>query len=127
MPKDQVQRLRGKVEREIVMKEGDLLYLPRGRFHDALATDGPSIHLSFAVSEPKGLDYLQLVMDEAVGDAKFREDLPLSEAELPAYFEMLAARLRDVARAAGTKERGKALRRSFVPPRPNFQIGPKTS
>ena len=127
MPKDQVQRLRGKVEREVVMKEGDLLYLPRGRFHDALATDGPSIHLSFAVSEPKGLDYLQLVMDEAVGDAKFREDLPLSEAELPAYFEMLAARLRDVARAAGTKERGKALRRSFVPPRPNFQIGPKTS
>jgi ribosomal protein L16 Arg81 hydroxylase len=124
MPKDMVQRQRGKVQREFVMNTGDLLYLPRGRFHDALATDGPSIHLSFAVSEPKGLDYLQMVMDEAVGDPAFRADLPLAEADLPAHFDRLADRIRDVARAQRTKDRGRALRKSFVPSRADFDISP---
>jgi bifunctional lysine-specific demethylase and histidyl-hydroxylase MINA len=124
MPKELVQRHRGKVQREFVMNTGDLLYLPRGRFHDALATDGPSIHLSFAVSEPKGLDYLQMVMDEAVGDAAFRADLPLAEADLAAHFDMLADRLRAVARAQATKDRGKALRKAFVSPRADFDISP---
>ena len=123
MPPQEIQRLKGKVEAEIIMNPGDVLYLPRGRFHDALATEGPSIHLSFAVSEPKGLDYLQIVMDEAVGDPKFREDLPLDEADLPAYFDQLADRLREVARISRAKERGRTLRQNFVPPRPAFSLG----
>ncbi|HKK30211.1 MAG TPA: cupin domain-containing protein [Alphaproteobacteria bacterium] len=123
MPPAEIQRLKGKVEAEVVTKPGDVLYLPRGRFHDALATEGPSIHLSFAVSEPKGLDFLQIVMDEAVGESKFREDLPLAEADLPAYFDQLADRLREVARSQRAKERGSLLRRQFVPPRPNFHMG----
>lgn len=123
MPKAEIDRQKGKVAAEIVMKPGDVLYLPRGRFHDALATDGPSIHLSFAVSEPKGLDFLQIVMDEAVGDAAMRRDLPLDEAELPAYLDQLADRLRDVARTSRTKERARELRRNFVAPRPSFRLG----
>lgn len=123
MPPQEVHRLKGKVEAEIVTKPGDLLYLPRGRFHDALATEGPSIHLSFAVSEPKGLDFLQIVMDEAVGDPVFREDLPLDEAALPDRFDQLADRLREVARTQRAKERGRQLRRRFVPPRPDFNLG----
>lgn len=123
IPPQEIQRLKGKVEAEIVTKPGDLLYLPRGRFHDALATEGPSIHLSFAVSEPKGLDYLQIVMDEAVADPRFREDLPLDEADLPAYFDQLADRLRDVARTSRAKDRGRGLRSNFVPPRPTFRLG----
>ncbi len=123
MPQPEIERLKGKVETEIVMNPGDVLYLPRGRFHDALATEGPSIHLSFAVSEPKGLDYLQIVMDEAVGDAHMRGDLPLAEADLPAYFEALADRLRDVARSPRAIERGRMLRRNFVPPRAAFRLG----
>lgn len=122
-PKEQITRLKGKVAREFVMQTGDLLYLPRGRFHDALATEGPSIHISIAVSEPKGLDYLQLVMDEAVGDPAFRQDLPLAEADLPAYFDQLAERLKEVAGAAQTKERGRRLRTHFAPPRPSFNLG----
>lgn len=123
MQKPEIDRLKGKVEADVVMKPGDVLYLPRGRFHDALATEGPSIHLSFAVSEPKGLDFLRIVMDEAVADPAFRQDLPLDEGELPAHFEKLAERLRDVARATRTKERGRELRRNFVPPRPAFGLG----
>lgn len=123
MPKAEIDRQKGNVEAEIVMRPGDVLYLPRGRFHDALATDGPSIHLSFAVSEPKGLDFLQIVMEEAVGDAAMRQDLPLDEADLPAQFERLADRLRDVARATRTKERARELRRNFVVPRPAFRLG----
>ena len=69
MPKDVVQRHRGKVQREVVMNTGrPALSAARGGFTMRWRPDGPSIHLSFAVSEPKGLDYLQMVMDEAVGD-----------------------------------------------------------
>ena len=123
IPKAEQERRKGKVEAEIVLKAGDVLYLPRGRFHDALATEGPSIHVSFAVSEPKGLDFLQIMMDEAVLDSEVRQDLPLDEADLPAYFDRLADRFRDVARAERTKERGLALRRSFARPRPNYRFG----
>ena len=123
MPPAEIHRLKGKVEAEFVTKPGDLIYLPRGRFHDALATEGPSIHISFAVSEPKGLDFLQIVMDEAVADPAFREDMPLDPAELPAYFDTLADRLRAVARGQRSKERGLRLRRQFVQPRPAFRLG----
>jgi ribosomal protein L16 Arg81 hydroxylase len=123
MPPDEIHRLKGKVEAEFVTKPGDLVYLPRGRFHDALATEGPSIHISFAVSEPKGLDFLQIVMDEAVADPAFREDMPLDPAELPAYFDSLADRLRKVALSQRTTERGLRLRRQFVQPRPAFRLG----
>ena len=123
MPPAEIHRLKGKVEAEFVTKPGDLIYLPRGRFHDALATEGPSIHISFAVSEPKGLDFLQIVMDEAVADPAFREDMPLDPADLPAYFDTLADRLRSVARGQRSKERGLRLRRQFVQPRPAFRLG----
>ncbi len=126
MPPDEIHRRKGKVEAEFVTKPGDLIYLPRGRFHDALATEGPSIHISFAVSEPKGLDYLQIVMDEAVGDPAFRQDIPLDPAELPAYFDALADRLREVALSQRSKERGHRLRRQFVPPRPAFRLGKRS-
>jgi ribosomal protein L16 Arg81 hydroxylase len=127
MPKPEIQRRKGAVEAEIIMKPGDVLYLPRGRFHDALATEGPSIHLSFAVSEPKGLDLLHMLVEEAVGDSLFRADLPLDQADLPAHVEALADRLRELAASPQALDKAKALRRGFVPQRPNFTLGPKST
>jgi bifunctional lysine-specific demethylase and histidyl-hydroxylase MINA len=121
--KPEIERLKGKVEAEFIMRPGDLLYLPRGRFHDALATEGPSMHMSFAVSEPKGLDILQIVMDEAVGDPLFRMDLPLDQDAVPDYLDELADHLRTIALSERTKERSAALRGSFAPPRPEFRLG----
>jgi len=121
--KEQLISLKGKVEREFLMQAGDLLYLPRGRFHDALATEGPSIHISIAISEPKGLDYLGLVMDEAVGDPIFREPIPIDPKEIDAHFDKLADRLKSVARSSRVKDKGSRLHKNFSKTRPKLQVG----
>ena len=38
---------RGAVTAEVTMQPGDLLYIPRGQYHDALASSDGAIHLSF--------------------------------------------------------------------------------
>ena len=48
--------MKGRVAEEILMRPGDLLYLPRGQFHDALASTDASIHVTLSCAEPNGLD-----------------------------------------------------------------------
>lgn len=121
--KEQLTRLKGNVAREFVMNVGDLLYLPRGRFHDALATEGPSIHISIAVSEPKGLDFINLVMDQAVADPLFREPIPVEPAEMEDHFDKLASRLKLVASSSKLKSQGAQLHQNFGKTRPKLQVG----
>ena len=40
-------KAKGKVAAEILLKPGDLLYIPRGTYHDALAQTAGSVHVSF--------------------------------------------------------------------------------
>ena len=42
---------------KIKLKEGDLLYVPRGWFHKATAEDEESLHITFGISTPTVLDY----------------------------------------------------------------------
>lgn len=121
--KEQLTNLKGEVEREFIMQTGDLLYLPRGRFHDALATMGPSIHISISVSEPKGLDYLDLVMNEAVADPLFREPIPIDQSDMEEHFGKLADRLKSVANSSRTKTQGARLHQHFGKTRPQLQVG----
>jgi ribosomal protein L16 Arg81 hydroxylase len=44
---------------EFVLREGEVLYLPRGWWHAALATEGPSLHLSLGIHARTRLDFLQ--------------------------------------------------------------------
>src|SRR3546814_12960582 len=37
----------------IRMQPGDLLYIPRGRYHDALASENGALHIAFGVTLPK--------------------------------------------------------------------------
>ena len=68
---------RGEVLTAVDLKPGDILYLPRGQYHDALATSDGSIHLAVGVDEAVGLDVLSLLFEDAVvGDATFRRRLP---------------------------------------------------
>ena len=71
-------RARGDLAMEITLKPGDLLYIPKGTYHDALASDGESLHLSFGLTEATGLDYLNWVLGSL-------DDLPDFRAALPAY------------------------------------------
>ncbi|WP_374440738.1 JmjC domain-containing protein [Stella sp.] len=93
----------GAVRQELTLRPGDLLYLPRGQFHDALASTQATIHVTFAVSMPSGVDLLRFLAEEGVLDPALRRDLPLRpnrkrlEAASGPVAERLAAMARDPA------------------------------
>jgi hypothetical protein len=69
-------RNQGEVAMEVTMGPGDLLYIPRGQYHEALATSAACIHVSFGVVPLRGLDLLQLLEKHYLADPLFREELP---------------------------------------------------
>lgn len=74
-PRDPVQA-RGKLLTEVTMRPGDLLYIPRGQYHDALASSDASLHVTFSVEPMTGKNLFRLLEAEAGGDPAFREWLP---------------------------------------------------
>src|SRR3546814_10732308 len=46
------ERRAGKVAEQIRMQPGDLLYIPRGRYHDAMASEHGALHIPFGVTRP---------------------------------------------------------------------------
>lgn len=77
VPQIEYDRLKGDVAEVVEMNPGDLLYLPRGKFHDALTTGELSVHLAVSSNEPLGLDWLTQLWNLAVRDPEFRSALPL--------------------------------------------------
>ena len=73
---------RGKVAAEITLKPGDLLYIPRGQYHDALASSEAALHLTFGLTHIIGYDVLQLLFESAMKDPLFRSNIPLPETGL---------------------------------------------
>lgn len=67
---------RGKLMTEVRMRPGDVLYLPRGWYHDALATEGASLHVTFSVSPLYGRILFRLLESAAMQDPAFRAWLP---------------------------------------------------
>jgi ribosomal protein L16 Arg81 hydroxylase len=79
VPQMEYDRRKGKVAEVLEMNPGDLLYLPRGKFHDALTSGDLSVHLAVASNEPLGLDWLTQLWNLAVRDPEFRAVLPYPE------------------------------------------------
>ena len=93
---------------ECELAPGDVLYIPRGHWHNALAQRGMSLHLTLGINARTGIDFLKWVTDQARSDVRFRHELPLSfsdelvdarDARLREHVaglaEALAARLAD--------------------------------
>ena len=67
---------RGRLAMEIEMTPGDLLYRPRGQYHEALASSDTSLHLSFGANRATGLDFVSLLSRWIADDPRFRQSLP---------------------------------------------------
>lgn len=102
------ERTRGPLMTQIVMKPGDLLYLPRGQYHDALATTGPSLHVTFAVTPQTGRAVVAMLDRLAAGHALFRDWLPSARADdgkaLKAHLRDLAALISELVQSDGMVE-----------------------
>jgi ribosomal protein L16 Arg81 hydroxylase len=92
---------RGQISQTVHMQPGDLLYIPRGWYHDALATSPGTIHIAFGLTAPIGLDVLRLLSERAVDDALFRADLvgqdgQVDQAWLADHLQQLAGSLNQI-------------------------------
>ena len=57
------------------MKPGDILYIPRGKYHDALASESGAVHIAFGVVYVKPIDIIQLIWNELVTNPFLRSDI----------------------------------------------------
>ncbi len=63
-----------------VLEPGDLLYIPRGHWHYAVALDQPSLHLTLGVLGKTGIDYLEWLLEDLKQQPIWRENLPVAPA-----------------------------------------------
>jgi bifunctional lysine-specific demethylase and histidyl-hydroxylase NO66 len=97
-----IDQAKGKVMMTVRMQPGDLLYIPRGYFHDALADSSASLHLTFGIRPLGGRYVFRLLEELAVKDRQFREYLPDGRANsegLRAHLAGLADELAAVIRS----------------------------
>ena len=125
------QSAQGKVLKESKMTPGDVLYIPRGQYHDALASNGASLHLSFGITEATGLDVMQILVNSVADDVLFRAALPhFDDAE---SHQSHLARLSDrLARLVSAESASKEMReyqrkRALRDFRPHYQLPDRDS
>ena len=115
----------GAVSREVVMKPGDVLYIPRGRYHDALASSNGTIHIAFGVTVPKPLDVLPLIWEAAIASPLMRAYLPVT-SDGPALARALEDLGGELARLLTSPEIRKAAvdaaGTSFRPKSENYDV-----
>jgi hypothetical protein len=112
---------------EVKMEPGDLLYLPRGQYHDALADEGGAMHIAFGVTYPNGLDVLSLLQERAVAEPLFRTDLPRprgpdAERTMTERLAGLAEGINRLLSDRATAARIRALQLGFHHPRDSHNL-----
>ncbi|MFH5923258.1 cupin domain-containing protein [Roseomonas xinghualingensis] len=82
------ERARGTLREKVLLKAGDLLYLPRGWYHDALAEGPASVHVAYGVHAPIGLDLANILVERTIQDPLFRQPLPRQDGTPAAQFAL---------------------------------------
>jgi ribosomal protein L16 Arg81 hydroxylase len=73
---------------ECVLKAGDLLYIPRGHWHYAIACEQPSLHLTIGIEPQTGLDWLDWLRHDLQNNADWRQSLAMIINENPNPLEL---------------------------------------
>ncbi len=130
IPQAQFDQMKGRIAAEVTMRPGDLLYLPRGTFHDALALTDGCIHIACTVSAPIGLQWLTQLWQLAMRDPVFRMDLPPGEAALRAHVDRLRQSFTRLLNSDEAMKQALTLRQPPAAPAPEISLpgdGPKRS
>jgi ribosomal protein L16 Arg81 hydroxylase len=121
------EQAKGELLMTVEMEPGDLLYLPRGQYHDALADDGGAVHIAFGVTYPIGMDVMSLLFEQVITEPAFRANLPRagepgSEQRLGERLAVLGGRLSAALADPKTAKRIAALQASFSYPRGSYDL-----
>jgi ribosomal protein L16 Arg81 hydroxylase len=100
-----IDQAKGRVMMTVEMKPGDLLYIPRGYFHDALASSSASLHLTFGIAPLNGRYLFGMLEELATKNPAFRAYLPDGRAN----GDELRSRLAHLADEIGTLMRSPLL------------------
>jgi len=98
------EQAKGKLREKVLLKTGDLLYLPRGWYHDALAEAPTSVHIAYGAHAVLGMDALNVLTERVLYEPLFRQPLPRQDGTAAAKFALtqrvgqLGARLAELAR-----------------------------
>ncbi|MEM9684055.1 MAG: cupin domain-containing protein, partial [Pseudomonadota bacterium] len=127
---EQHEQWKGAELMSVEMQPGDLLYLPRGQYHDALATSEASLHLTFGVTQATGQDVLMQLTETFIDDPLFRKPLPSfdDEAAHAAHIAQLADHMRAVIADTGASDaiRGFQYSRAFMCCYPQYFLPDRT-
>jgi bifunctional lysine-specific demethylase and histidyl-hydroxylase MINA len=112
---------------DVHMEPGDLLYLPRGQYHDALADEGGTVHIAFGTTYPIGIDVMSFLFDRVIAEPEFRANLPRPDrpggtAALQDRLAALGDRIRAVLVEPKTLAQITALQRGFRYPRHFYDL-----
>ncbi len=112
---------------DVHMEPGDLLYLPRGQYHDALADEGGTMHIAFGITYPIGMDVMTFLFDRVAAEPEFRANLPrLDHPEAAAALQdrltALGDKIRAVLAEPKTAAQIAALQRAFRYPRHAYDL-----
>ena len=102
-----------------LLEDGDVLYLPRGYPHMASALEGPSLHLTVALSEATAHGFLSWLDKDLRNDPRWRAALPGADGDDAAWIMDLRESL-DAALTPAALERFRAARASEKSARPRF-------
>ena len=118
-PRERHEQLKGELWREVRLRPGDLLYLPRGQYHYALADDGPCAHIAWGVTYPIGMDAVTYGFERMIGEATARANLPRDRScAAGAFGRDRPAHRRQAGRAAGSRRHGAVLQGLSLATRP---------
>ncbi|MFO1067393.1 MAG: cupin domain-containing protein [Geminicoccaceae bacterium] len=123
LPQQHHEDAKGNLWKEITLRAGDLLYLPRGQYHYALAEDGPCAHIAFGVTYPIGLDVISHLFERMVAEPAARRNLPQGDpVALQARLAELAERASAVIRDDTMRRTVDQILRTFRYPRPEYDL-----
>lgn len=123
LPAEHHEAAKGRLWREVRLKPGDLLYLPRGQYHYALADDGPCAHIAFGVTYPIGLDVMTYLFERIVAEPLARRNLPQGDdAALSDRLAGLADRIGAILREPQTRQAMTAFIANYRYPRAEYEL-----
>ncbi len=117
------EKAKGKLLMDVKMEPGDLLYLPRGQYHDALADEGGAVHIAFGATFPIGMDVMSMLFDQVLAEPVFRANLPRPGTDaLDERLAGLAEKIKGILQNPKTSAAVAAFQKGFSYPRHGYDL-----
>ncbi|HET6467007.1 MAG TPA: cupin domain-containing protein [Geminicoccaceae bacterium] len=117
------ERAKGTLWKEVRMRPGDLLYLPRGQYHYALADEGATVHIAFGMTYPIGIDVVSWLFQRLVAEPLCRANLPQGDSEaLRERLRALSGRLGEILAEPQALADIQAFQAGFRYPRAEYRL-----